>query len=633
MKKNWCIAAAVIAVVIGIIVIVIFALKNTKNSVNLFGNMGMAFSRAVKAVDKDAKAAKAAAEITSKRCFSYYTVPRKKLFDRGGNPQNDSSFHELKNVTSGKPDMSMTLKECEEYGKKINKWWGKKPFSNIPSGCFQNYNSSGLVHYNTALNNGVFCNEYRTCLQNNKLRECQGDCDNDDHCQGNLKCFQRSGYQGVPGCSGRGKKGHDYCYMPEPPLVSRGLQPQKKPGFKNNKLKECEGDCDNDDHCEGNLKCFQRNRDETVPGCRRKGSGDIKGYDYCYNDERLGNSLSLTEKQCKTMAGSLYGGSDRWDNEPTGCFYQPKGNKYYYNKNRNSRVECSGKSQCVKGVCNKCKICNTDVTNDVKKVLEQPKTSSNSSSDSSKNSFACTQCKSLLSVLEPTIVILYKWYVEKVNGKALGKALKSFVAEYPAKVLSKGYSKRFIEDFKQSDFWTGFKENFMKDEDNEQKKALETMGIINRVQTQIKKKVLELLLECVKKSGKAFFDLVRDKNVPKFAHRFCRCLIIEFVRQSLMYVTQCTAEGACEPKMDLFYMIEDELDLVVAGVEEYVLPHVPQYQLVKGIIDFNNERRANMNEYEKYTEDQVRDGALNIATMGSYGIVKGGLGLVGITWL
>ena len=46
-----------------------------------------------------------------------------------------------------------------------------------------------------------------------RLFECQGDCDNDDDCQTGLKCFQRDGYDAVPGCgeAGQGKKGWDYC--------------------------------------------------------------------------------------------------------------------------------------------------------------------------------------------------------------------------------------------------------------------------------------------------------------------------------------------------------------------------------------------------------------------------------------
>lgn len=37
--------------------------------------------------------------------------------------------------------------------------------------------------------------------------ECEGDCDDDDDCEGDLVCFHRSssdGFQAVPGCKGEG---------------------------------------------------------------------------------------------------------------------------------------------------------------------------------------------------------------------------------------------------------------------------------------------------------------------------------------------------------------------------------------------------------------------------------------------
>ena len=40
---------------------------------------------------------------------------------------------------------------------------------------------------------------------------CEGDCDKDSDCDAGLKCFERDGYESVPGCSGSGKKGWDYC--------------------------------------------------------------------------------------------------------------------------------------------------------------------------------------------------------------------------------------------------------------------------------------------------------------------------------------------------------------------------------------------------------------------------------------
>ena len=43
---------------------------------------------------------------------------------------------------------------------------------------------------------------------------CEGDCDSDSQCAGNLRCFFRSGTAQVPGCSGAGVSGKDYCYDP-----------------------------------------------------------------------------------------------------------------------------------------------------------------------------------------------------------------------------------------------------------------------------------------------------------------------------------------------------------------------------------------------------------------------------------
>ena len=61
-----------------------------------------------------------------------------------------------------------------------------------------------------------------------------------------------------------------------------GRDPKKA---RRGELLECEGDCDSDRDCKGNLVCFQRDNDSRyseidapVPGCHGKG---ISGYDYC----------------------------------------------------------------------------------------------------------------------------------------------------------------------------------------------------------------------------------------------------------------------------------------------------------------------------------------------------------------
>ena len=45
-------------------------------------------------------------------------------------------------------------------------------------------------------------------------------------------------------------------------------------------LPRCTGDCNSDDDCLGDLKCFQRSYGGPVPGCTGNGAADTM--DYCY---------------------------------------------------------------------------------------------------------------------------------------------------------------------------------------------------------------------------------------------------------------------------------------------------------------------------------------------------------------
>jgi hypothetical protein len=130
---------------------------------------------------------------------------------------------------------------------------------------------------------------------------CQGDCDNDDECLGDLICFQRNG-ETIPGCAdGDQVNGRaDFCI--ENPSDGDGgddnggdngddnggdnggnnggdnggdngggnLQVANIVGNNGGggvfPLGLCQGDCDNDDECQDDLICFQRNGG-TIPGC------------------------------------------------------------------------------------------------------------------------------------------------------------------------------------------------------------------------------------------------------------------------------------------------------------------------------------------------------------------------------
>mmetsp|Transcript_18412 Transcript_18412/g.45827 ORF Transcript_18412/g.45827 Transcript_18412/m.45827 type:complete len:2629 (-) Transcript_18412:138-8024(-) len=195
-----------------------------------------------------------------------------------------------------------------------------------------------------------------------KLLECQGDCDSDDDCESFLKCFQRNSFEQVPGCSGKGTSGWDYCYVPSASVsayhavhvefklnlgqcegscmsdlncvqglkcwqVGAGalqyvpgcsgigmvgwgfcynpldaLQIDNSPGADGKKkLQECQGDCDSDSDCDDGLECFQaKGRDSVIPGCA---GTPITDMDYCYQPTAQGNAKNFVNK------GSGYSGN------------------------------------------------------------------------------------------------------------------------------------------------------------------------------------------------------------------------------------------------------------------------------------------------------------------------------------
>jgi hypothetical protein len=119
--------------------------------------------------------------------------------------------------------------------------------------------------------------------------QCQGDCDDDSDCDGWLECFQREApVMAVPGCAGvSGDSSTDYCIDPNDVLVNeRGKFLVDKGSdwvpAKAYPLGVCEGDCDSDHDCAGDLVCFQRHGERPVPSCQGAGSYST---DYCIRPE------------------------------------------------------------------------------------------------------------------------------------------------------------------------------------------------------------------------------------------------------------------------------------------------------------------------------------------------------------
>ena len=110
------------------------------------------------------------------------------------------------------------------------------------------------------------------------MERCAGDCDANNDCAGTDICFSRPGLETVPGCYGAGHSNADYCVDVKYKLKPLGASPSKLSSDPPVKLGECEGDCDKDSHCEDGLMCFQRGTSDRLPGCSPQPSND---HDYC----------------------------------------------------------------------------------------------------------------------------------------------------------------------------------------------------------------------------------------------------------------------------------------------------------------------------------------------------------------
>ena len=123
--------------------------------------------------------------------------------------------------------------------------------------------------------------EWRGEEPDSALGRCEGDCDDDSDCIGDLECWQRTsnGMPVPPGCSGQPLMDHDYCWD------LKFTVPLEYNGLHLTNLSQCEGDCDEDSDCRGGLKCYHRgsNVRGSPPGC--SGATHGFGLDYCWGGE------------------------------------------------------------------------------------------------------------------------------------------------------------------------------------------------------------------------------------------------------------------------------------------------------------------------------------------------------------
>ena len=124
-----------------------------------------------------------------------------------------------------------------------------------------------------------------------------GDCDTHDDCQAGLglMCYQRSGGDPVPGCVGSDSSSTDYCTLPTLNDIGNNLS--------NGSYDLCQGDCDDDNDCKGELLCFQRSGYDEVPGCSGLGRNH---WDYCIAPPKLFGSRPEKSIVCQPTSTNKF---------------------------------------------------------------------------------------------------------------------------------------------------------------------------------------------------------------------------------------------------------------------------------------------------------------------------------------
>lgn len=202
-------------------------------------------------------------------------------------------------------------------GPRVKRRGGKSTLSLL---FIESASSPTLTHINTHvlfLLGGDYCYDpyFETPKPHLKFRDkdfctnficslCEGPCDNDDQCKGSYKCLRRNPGQSVPGCRGGNNDDSEsgYCYDPdyksifEAPPPDDSIFPEldyKGREYCDKHLCDlCQGDCDSDADCRGNLVCHKRGENDNVPGCKG-GAADNSGVDYCVLPSRGNDELKV----------------------------------------------------------------------------------------------------------------------------------------------------------------------------------------------------------------------------------------------------------------------------------------------------------------------------------------------------
>ena len=141
-------------------------------------------------------------------------------------------------------------------------------------------------------------NKGQNAVKYGPIQVCEGECNSDDDCDGNLVCFIRRANEPVPGCSGTISRSTNVCIRPVTP------ESRLYPGTG---YSLCEGDCNRDADCASGLFCHFRSNWEDTPGCTGSGFVTSATDDICYDPEiynpvirqGIGDSVDVVQRvQC-----------------------------------------------------------------------------------------------------------------------------------------------------------------------------------------------------------------------------------------------------------------------------------------------------------------------------------------------
>jgi len=110
--------------------------------------------------------------------------------------------------------------------------------------------SNELGGYTDYVNRPTKQVEYLGSNPSQILEHCQGDCDSDEDCGLDLICYQRNGYNEIPGCNGgrTDASNSDYCIKSSDLEINSTPRLQFVTAHPNEaSLGRCEGDCDTDE--------------------------------------------------------------------------------------------------------------------------------------------------------------------------------------------------------------------------------------------------------------------------------------------------------------------------------------------------------------------------------------------------